>query len=96
MAVIQVFQAPLLKSLDEGSADSEAFKDLHVATYFVLKATKTMAQAIGRSMGYMVVFHQHLWLTLTKLKEADRRMLLNAPLFPSGLFGDPVETIAFL
>lgn len=94
MAVLQVFQAQLLKSLDEGGADPEAFKDLRAATDFALKATKKTAQAIGRSMGYMVVLHRHLWLTLTELKDADRRALLNAPVSPSGLFGDAVEAIA--
>ena len=52
MAVLQVFQAQLLKSLDEGRADPEAFKDLCAAKDFALKATKKMAQAIGRRMGY--------------------------------------------
>ncbi|XP_059366460.1 uncharacterized protein LOC132105393 [Carassius carassius] len=94
MAVLQVFQAQLLKSLDEGRADPEAFKDLHAATDFALKATKKTAQAIGRSMGYMVVLHRHLRLTLTELKDADRRALLNAPVSPSGLFGDAVKAIA--
>lgn len=46
-----------------------------MAMDFMLKATKKTAQAIRRSMGYMVVLHRHLWLTLTELKDADRRML---------------------
>ncbi len=84
MAVLKVFQAQLLKALDEGEADPEAFKDLCVVTDFALKATgKKTAQAIGWSMGYMVVLHQHLWLTLSELKDADRKELLNAPLSPS-------------
>ncbi len=32
----------------------------------------------------MVVLHRYLWLTLTELKYADRRALLNAPVSPSG------------
>ncbi|XP_052429854.1 scavenger receptor cysteine-rich type 1 protein M130-like [Carassius gibelio] len=94
MAVLQVFQAQLMKSLDEGGADPEAFKDLRAATDVALKATKKTAQAIGQSMGYMVVLHQHLWLTLTELKDVDRKALLNAPVFPSGLSGDAVKAIA--
>ncbi len=35
----------------------------------------------------------HLWLNLADLKEADRKVLLNAPVTPSGLFGDAVESI---
>ncbi|KAL0151000.1 hypothetical protein M9458_053727 [Cirrhinus mrigala] len=94
MAVLQVFQAQLLESLDEGKEDPEVFKDLRTPADFALKATKKTAQAIGWSMGYMVVLHRHLWLTLTELKDADRRALLNPPVSPSDLFGDAVETIA--
>ncbi len=50
-------------------------------------------QLISHLMGYMVVLHRHLWLTFTELKDADRRALLNAPVSPSGLFGDAVEAI---
>lgn len=46
MAVLQVFQAQLLKSLDWG----ETFKDLRAAKDFTLKATKKTAQAIRHSM----------------------------------------------
>lgn len=63
-----------------------------MAMDFMLKATKKTAQAIRRSMGYMVVLHRHLWLTLTELKDADRRMLKggapsarNRSLVPEGL-----------
>ncbi len=56
-------------------------------------ATKRAAQAIGRTMGFMVVQQRHLWLTLADLKDADRKVLLNAPITPSGLFGDAVQLI---
>ncbi|XP_073668191.1 uncharacterized protein [Paramisgurnus dabryanus] len=93
MAVLQIFQARALKALDEGSTDLSTFRDLRAATDFALKATKKSAQAIGRSMGFMVVMQRQLWLNLTDLKEADRKTLLNAPVSPSGLFGDAVGTI---
>ncbi len=41
----------------------------------------------------MVVLQRHLWLNLADLKEADRKVLLNALVTPSGLFGDAVESI---
>ncbi len=41
----------------------------------------------------MVVLQRHLWLNLADLKDADRKVLLNAPVTPSGLFGDAVESI---
>ncbi len=93
MAVLQVFQAKLLQSLEGGTASPEAVNDLRAATDFTLMATKRTAQAIGRTMGFMVVQQRHLWLTLADLKDADRKVLLNAPITPSGLFGDAVESI---
>ncbi len=63
------------------------------ATDFTLMATKRAAQAVGKAMGFMVVLQRHLWLNLADLKEAERKVLLNAPVTPSGLFGDAVESI---
>ncbi len=93
MAVLQMFQAKLLQSLEGGTASPEALNDLRAATDFALMAMKRTAQAIGRTMGFMVVQQRHLWLTLADLKDADRKVLLNAPITPSGLFGDAVESI---
>ncbi|KAL0151133.1 hypothetical protein M9458_053646 [Cirrhinus mrigala] len=36
---------------------------------------------------------RHLWLTLSDMKEKDRVFLLDAPLSPSGLFGDSVNSV---
>ncbi|KAL0177443.1 hypothetical protein M9458_026337, partial [Cirrhinus mrigala] len=47
-----------------------------------LRATKETTQAIG-----------HLWLTLSDMKEKDRVFLLDAPLSPSGLFGDAINSV---
>jgi hypothetical protein len=94
MAVLQVLQAKQLKSLDgAASVDADAIRDLRSATDLALLATKRSAQAIGRSMGYLVVLHRHLWLTLSDVQEADRKTLLNAPISPAGLFGDAVEKV---
>lgn len=93
MAVLQVFQAQLLRSLDGEEPNPDGVRDLRVATDFAHMATKRTAQAIGRSMGFMVSLHCHQWLMLTDLKEVDKRALLNAPLSPSGLFGDAVNAV---
>ncbi len=63
MAVLQVFQAKLLQSMEGGTASPEAVDNLRAATDFALMATKRAAQAIGRTMGFMVVQQRHLWLT---------------------------------
>ncbi len=93
MAVLQVFQAKLLQSLEGGTTSPVAVNDLRAAIDFTLMATMCAAQAIGRTMGFMVVQQRHLWLTLADLKDSDRMVLLNAPITPSGLFGDTVDSI---
>lgn len=47
-------------------------------------------------MGFLVVLQRHLWLTLADLKDSYWKLLLNAPIAPSGLYGDAVEAIVEL
>ncbi len=90
MAVLQVYQAKLLSAIDESEPDPATLRELRSATDLALRATKTTAQAIGRS----IVLERHLWLTLTEIKDADRVSFLDAPISPSGLFGPAVEGFA--
>ncbi len=94
MAVLQVYQAKLLSAVDESEPDPATLRELRSATDLALRATKTTAQAIGRSMASLVVLERHLWLTLTEIKDADRVSFLDAPIYPSGLFGPAVEGFA--
>ncbi len=95
MAVLQAYQADLLKELSTGGTiDEEAFSELRRATDLSLRATKQTARAIGHSMAAMVSTERHLWLNLTGIKERDRSFLLDAPVSPSGLFGDAVNSVA--
>ncbi|KAI2659093.1 Transposon Ty3-G Gag-Pol polyprotein [Labeo rohita] len=94
MSVLQAYQADLLKELDEG----EEIKDADIAEVrrtadLALRATKETVRAIGRSMAALVAAERHLWLTLSDMKEKDRVFLLDAPLSPSGLFGDSVNSV---
>ncbi|ROL54924.1 hypothetical protein DPX16_12793 [Anabarilius grahami] len=91
MAILQVFQAKLLRALDESGFDAPAFRDIRSATDLALCATKATAQAIGRSMASLVVLERHLWLNLTEIKDADKTAFLDAPVSPFGLFGPAVE-----
>ncbi len=88
MAVLQVYQAKLLSAVDESEPDPATLRELRSATDLALRATKTTAQAIGRSMASLVVLERHLWLTLTEVS------FLDAPISPSGLFGPAVEGFA--
>ncbi len=90
MAVLQVFQAKLLRSVDESNLNPTAFSELRSATDLALRATKMTAQAIGRSMASLVVLKRHLWLKLTWMKV----IFLNSPVSPTGLFGPAVEGFA--
>ncbi len=83
MAVLQVYQAKLLSAIDESEPDPATLRELRSATDLALRATKTTAQAIGRSMASLVVLERHLWLTLTEIKDADRVSFLDAPISPA-------------
>ncbi len=94
MAVLQAYQADLLKELDEGEGFSaDDIRELRRTADLSLRATKETARAIGRSMAALVAAERHLWLTLSDIKDRDRVFLLDAPLSPSGLFGDAVDTV---
>ncbi len=84
----------LLSAIDESEPDPATLRELRSATDLALRATKTTAQAIGRSMASLVVLERHLWLTLTEIKDADRVSFLDAPISPSGLFGPAVKGFA--
>ncbi len=94
MAVLQVYQAKLLSAIDESEPDPATLRELRSATDLALRATKTTAQAIGRSMASLVVLERHLWLTLMEIKDADKVPFLDAPISPNGLFGPAVEGFA--
>ncbi len=94
MAVLQVYQAKLLSSIDESESDPATLRELRSATDLALRATKTTAQAIGRSMDSLVVLKRHLWLTLMEIKDADKVFFLDAPISPSCIFGPAVEGFA--
>ncbi|KAL0190937.1 hypothetical protein M9458_013635, partial [Cirrhinus mrigala] len=94
MAVLQAYQAYLLKELDESDEISrDDISELRRAADLSLCATKETAHAIGRSMAALVAAERHLWLTLSDMKEKDRVFLPDAPLAPSGLFGDAVNSV---
>ncbi len=63
MAILQAYQADVLKKMDEGGGlTPEAVKDLCKATDLALRATKHTARAVGRSMAGSVAAECHLWL----------------------------------
>ncbi len=94
MAVLQAYQADLLKDLDNGQGLSpDEVAELHRTTDLALRATKQAATAMGRSMAAMVVMDRHLWVNLADLERKEKGFLLNAPISPSELFGTSVETV---
>ncbi len=94
MAVLQVYQADLLKDLDQGQGlPPEAVSELRRTTDLALRATKQTTAAIGRSMAAMVATERHLWVNLMDIGEEEKRFLLDAPVSPSKLFITSVETV---
>ncbi|ROL50806.1 hypothetical protein DPX16_15050 [Anabarilius grahami] len=77
-------KAKLLRALDEVGHNSTTFKELLSATDLALIATKTMAQAIGRSPV----------VELDRDQDADKTVFLDSPVSPTGLFGPAVDGFA--
>ncbi len=44
-------------------------------------------------MAALVATQRHLWLNLSQISEKDRVFLLDAPISPSGLFGNAVDKV---
>ncbi len=70
MAILQAYQAEVLKEINEGGGVTpEAVKELRRATDLALRATKHTARAVGRSMAGLVTAERHLWLNLLEIRE---------------------------
>ncbi len=94
MAVLQAYQADMLKDLDNGQDLSpDEVAELRRTTDLALRATKQAATAMGRSMAAMVVTERHLWVNLADLEKKEKGFLLDAPVSPSKLFGTSVEMV---
>ncbi len=91
MAILQIYQAEVLKKMDEGDGVTpKDVKELRRATDLALCATKHTAWAVGHSMAGLVTAERHLWLNLT---EKEKAFLLDAPISGSYLFGDAVNAV---
>ncbi len=94
MAILQAYQADVLKKMDEGTGlTPEAVKELCRATDLALRATKHTGRAVGGSMAGSVAAECHLWLNLTEIREKEKVFLLDAPISQSGLFGEAVSSV---
>ncbi len=94
MAILQAYQADVLKEMDEGTGlTPEAVKELRRATDLALRATKHTARAVGRSIAASVAAERHLWLNLTEIREKEKVFLMDAPISQSGLFGEAVSAV---
>ncbi len=93
MAVLQAYQADLLKDLDKGQGLSpDEVAELRRTTDLALRATKQATTAMGRSMEAMVVTERHMWMNLEDIGR-KKGFLLDAPVSPSKLFGTSIETV---
>ncbi len=95
MAILQAYQADVLKEMDEGTGLSpEAVKELRRATDLALRATKHTALAVGRSMVASVAAERHLWLNLDRDSwEGKGVFWWTHPSQQSGLFGEAVSAV---
>ncbi len=94
MAILQAYQADVLKEMDEGTGlTPEAVIELRRATDLALRATKHTARSVGHPMAGSVAAEHHLWLNLTKISEKEEVFLLDAPISQSRLFGEAVSLV---
>ncbi len=94
MAVLQAYQADLLKDLDKGQGLSpDEVAELRRTTDLALRATKQAATAICRSMAAMVVTERHLWVNLADIGKKEKGFLLDSRVSPSEFFGTSVKTV---
>ncbi|KAL0188890.1 hypothetical protein M9458_015989, partial [Cirrhinus mrigala] len=94
VAVLQAYQADLLKDLNKGkSLSPDEVAELRRTTDLALHATKQAATAMGRSMAAMVVTERHLWMNLADIGRKEKGFLLDSPVSASELFGTSVETV---
>ncbi len=90
MAILQAYQADVLKEMDEGTGlTPEAVKELRRATDLALRATKHTARAVGRSMAASVAAERHLWLNLTEIHEKEKVFLMDKSPEGSPLAAEP-------
>ncbi len=73
-------QAKALRDLHEGGHNLAVLHELRAATDLALRATKVIAQSLGRAMSTFVIQEHHLWLCLTDMKEQEKVQFLNAPM----------------
>ena len=91
MAILQVYQAHVLRDMHEGRTDPGLFDELRAATDIALRAMKVTARSLGQVMSTAVVQERHLWLNLADMRDAERTRLLDTPISQAGLFGGAVE-----
>ncbi len=61
------FRLKALRDMHGGGHDPEVLKELRTAPDLVPRATKVMAQSLGRAMSTLVVQERHLWLCLVDI-----------------------------
>ncbi|KAJ8009685.1 hypothetical protein DPEC_G00094080 [Dallia pectoralis] len=74
------------------SISAKELADISRLSGAILHLNQAHAVCAGGTMATAVVTQRHLWLSLSSLKECQKAALLNAPVSPTGLFGEAVET----
>lgn len=94
MAMLQAYQADLLKVLDDGQGlFPEAVTELCQTTDLALWAPKQTAATVGLSTVAIVTTERRLWVNLADIGEKEKHFLLEAPVSPSVLFGTSFEAV---
>lgn len=93
-ALLTRYQAQLLAELDGSALCPDLLTELRKAADISLRLTRCAAQAVGRNMAALVVLSRCQWLSLSRLSDAEKGPLLDAPISPRGVFGGTVALMA--
>lgn len=72
MAILQVYQAKVLRDLHKWGPNTEMMQELQSVTDYALRAMMVTPKALGRTMSTFMVQEWHLWLNLMEMRDAEK------------------------
>lgn len=91
-SMLMAYQAELEEQMT-AAPDAALWEEVCVITDHCLHLHKVAIQAMGRSMGLMVLQERARWLNLTTLATKEKEDLLDTPISAQGLFGEAVTSM---
>uniref|UniRef100_A0A087X675 Uncharacterized protein n=1 Tax=Poecilia formosa TaxID=48698 RepID=A0A087X675_POEFO len=91
-SLLMAYQAELEEQMT-ALPDAALWEEVCIITDHCLQLHKVAIQALGRTMGLMVLQERARWLNLTTLSTKEKEDLLDTAITPEGLFGAAVTSM---